>query len=133
MSAILALESISKSFGAVVIADDLDLQLAEGEALGMLGPNGAGKTTLFGIITGMLAPNSGRVLFEGRDITRLSAAERCRLGVARSFQIPQPFGGMSVFENLVLPALSPRAGASVMSTISARRSWKIASSATKPM
>ena len=133
MSAILALESISKSFGAVVIADDLDLQLAEGEALGMLGPNGAGKTTLFGIITGMLAPNSGRVLFEGRDITRLSAAERCRLGVARSFQIPQPFGGMSVFENSVLPALSPRAGASVMSTISARRSWKIASSATKPM
>jgi branched-chain amino acid transport system ATP-binding protein len=102
VSAILALESISKSFGAVVIADDLDLQLAEGEALGMLGPNGAGKTTLFGIITGMLAPNSGRVLFEGRDITRLSAAERCRLGIARSFQIPQPFGGMSVFENLVV-------------------------------
>ena len=86
MCAILALESISKSFGAVVIADDLDLELAEGEALGMLGPNGAGKTTLFGIITGMLAPNSGRVVFEGRDITRLSAAERCRLGVARSFQ-----------------------------------------------
>ena len=102
VSAILALEGISKSFGAVVIADELDLQLAEGEALGMLGPNGAGKTTLFGIITGMLAPNAGRVVFEGRDITRLSAAERCRLGVARSFQIPQPFGGMSVFENLVV-------------------------------
>jgi branched-chain amino acid transport system ATP-binding protein len=102
VSAILALESISKSFGAVVIADALDLQLAEGEALGMLGPNGAGKTTLFGIITGMLAPNSGRVVFEGRDITHLSAAERCRLGVARSFQIPQPFGGMTVFENLVV-------------------------------
>ncbi len=102
MSAILALERISKSFGAVVIADELDLELAEGEALGMLGPNGAGKTTLFGIITGMLAPNSGRVLFDGRDITHLSAAERCRLGVARSFQIPQPFGGMTVFENLVV-------------------------------
>jgi len=102
VSTILALEGISKSFGAVVIADGLDLQLAEGEALGMLGPNGAGKTTLFGIITGMLAPNLGRVLFEGRDITHLSAAERCRLGVARSFQIPQPFGGMSVFENLVV-------------------------------
>jgi len=102
VSTILALEGISKSFGAVVIADGLDLQLVEGEALGMLGPNGAGKTTLFGIITGMLAPNSGRVLFEGRDITHLSAAERCRLGVARSFQIPQPFGGMSVFENLVV-------------------------------
>jgi branched-chain amino acid transport system ATP-binding protein len=102
VSAILALEGVSKSFGAVVIADALDLQLAEGEALGMLGPNGAGKTTLFGIITGMLAPNSGRVVFGGRDITHLSAAERCRLGVARSFQIPQPFGGMTVFENLVV-------------------------------
>jgi branched-chain amino acid transport system ATP-binding protein len=102
VSAILALEGVSKSFGAVVIADALDLQLAEDEALGMLGPNGAGKTTLFGIITGMLAPNSGRVVFGGRDITHLSAAERCRLGVARSFQIPQPFGGMTVFENLVV-------------------------------
>ncbi len=102
MGAILALERICKSFGAVLIAENLDLELAEGEALGMLGPNGAGKTTLFGIITGMLAPSSGRILFDGRDITRLPAAERCRLGIARSFQIPQPFGGMTVFENLVV-------------------------------
>jgi len=102
VSAILALDRISKSFGAVVIADDLSLELAEGEALGMLGPNGAGKTTLFGIISGMLAPNAGRVLFDGRDITRLSAVKRSRLGIARSFQIPQPFGGMTVFENLVV-------------------------------
>jgi len=98
----LSAESISKSFGAVVIADDLDLRLAEGEALGMLGPNGAGKTTLFGIITGMLAPNSGRVLFEGprhHPVCRRPSA--ARLGVARSFQICRsPFGGMSVFENL---------------------------------
>jgi branched-chain amino acid transport system ATP-binding protein len=98
VGAILSLEKISKSFGAVVIAEDLDLHLAEGEALGMLGPNGAGKTTLFG----MLAPSSGRVMFDGHDITRMSAAERCRLGIARSFQIPQPFGGMTVFENLVV-------------------------------
>ncbi len=102
MSAILALDRIKKSFGAVVIADDLNLELAEGEALGMLGPNGAGKTTLFGVISGMLAPNSGRVLFDGRDITPLSAVKRCRLGIARSFQVPQPFGGMTVFENLVV-------------------------------
>ena len=70
MGAILSLEKICKSFGAVVIAENLDLELAEGEALGMLGPNGAGKTTLFGIITGMLAPNAGRVVFDGHDITR---------------------------------------------------------------
>jgi branched-chain amino acid transport system ATP-binding protein len=102
LKAILSLKGIYKSFGAVVIAENLDFELAEGEALGMLGPNGAGKTTLFGIITGMLAPSAGQVLFQGRDITGLSAAHRCRLGMARSFQIPQPFGGMSVFENLVV-------------------------------
>ena len=102
VSAILSLKGICKSFGAVVIAENLDLDLGEGEALGMLGPNGAGKTTLFGIITGMLAPGAGQILFQGNDITGLSAAHRCRLGMARSFQIPQPFGGMSVFENLVV-------------------------------
>jgi branched-chain amino acid transport system ATP-binding protein len=102
VNAILSLKGICKNFGAVVIAENLDLELADGEALGMLGPNGAGKTTLFGIITGMLAPTAGQILFEGHDITRLSAAHRCRLGMARSFQIPQPFGGMSVFENLVV-------------------------------
>ena len=102
MSAILALEKVSKSFGAVVIAEDLDLEVAEGEALGMLGPNGAGKTTLFGVISGMIAPNAGRVVFAGTDVTRLSPVKRCRLGIARSFQIPQPFGGMTVFENLVV-------------------------------
>jgi branched-chain amino acid transport system ATP-binding protein len=102
VSAILSLKGICKCFGAVVIAENLDLNLGEGEALGMLGPNGAGKTTLFGIITGMLAPGAGQILFQGNDITGLSAAHRCRLGMARSFQIPQPFGGMSVFENLVV-------------------------------
>jgi branched-chain amino acid transport system ATP-binding protein len=102
VNAILSLKGICKSFGAVVIAENLDLELADGEALGMLGPNGAGKTTLFGIITGTLAPSAGQILFEGHDITGLSAARRCRLGMARSFQIPQPFGGMSVFENLVV-------------------------------
>ena len=64
MPSILTLEKISKSFGAVVVADNIDLTLPRGEALGMLGPNGAGKTTLFGIITGTLAPDAGRVVFE---------------------------------------------------------------------
>jgi branched-chain amino acid transport system ATP-binding protein len=101
---ILALEKISKRFGAVVVATDVDLALAPGEALGIIGPNGAGKTTLFGIAAGTLAPDAGRVLFDGRDVTRLSPERRCRLGLARSFQIPQPFGGMTVFENLVVAA-----------------------------
>jgi branched-chain amino acid transport system ATP-binding protein len=101
---ILSLKAISKSFGAVVIADRLDLDLAEGEALGMLGPNGAGKTTLFGIITGTIAADSGCLIFAGQDITRCSPVRRSRLGMARSFQVPQPFGGMTVFENLVVAA-----------------------------
>src|SRR3954454_11024268 len=104
MPSILTLEQISKRFGAVVVADHIDLTLLRGEALGILGPNGAGKTTLFGIVTGTVAPDAGRVVFEGHDITRMKPEHRCRLGLARSFQIPQPFGGMTVFENLVVAA-----------------------------
>src|SRR5499425_1683927 len=104
MPPILALKKISKRFGAVVVADGIDLALAEGEALGIIGPNGAGKTTLFGMVTGTVAPDSGRVLFAAEDITRLPPERRCRMGIARSFQIPQPFGGMTVFENLVVAA-----------------------------
>ena len=104
MAPILALENISKRFGAVVVADGIDLALNEGEALGIIGPNGAGNTTLFGIATGTVAPDAGRVLFAGNDITRLASERRCRLGLARSFQIPQPFSGMTVFENVVVAA-----------------------------
>ena len=101
---ILSLEKISKRFGAVVVASEIDLALAEGEALGVIGPNGAGKTTLFGIAAGTVAPDAGRVIFDGADITRLTPERRCRLGLARSFQIPQPFSGMTVFENVVVAA-----------------------------
>jgi branched-chain amino acid transport system ATP-binding protein len=104
MTTILALEKISKRFGAVVVANEIDLALGEREALGIIGPNGAGKTTLFGIATGTVTPDGGRVVFAGADITRLPPERRCRLGMARTFQIPQPFGGMTVFENVVVAA-----------------------------
>jgi branched-chain amino acid transport system ATP-binding protein len=104
MAVILALENISKRFGAVGVADGVDLALADGEALGIIGPNGAGKTTLFGIAAGTVAPDAGRVRFDGADITRLTPERRCRRGLARSFQIPQPFAGMTVFENVVVAA-----------------------------
>src|SRR4051812_42111922 len=104
MPPILALENISKCFGAVVVADGIDLALNEGEALGIIGPNGAGKTTLFGMATGTVKPDGGRVVYDGADITRLAPERRCRLGLARSFQIPQPFSGMTVFENVVVAA-----------------------------
>jgi branched-chain amino acid transport system ATP-binding protein len=101
---ILSLEKISKRFGAIVVANEIDLALTEGEALGVIGPNGAGKTTLFGIAAGTVAPDAGRVVFAGTDVTRLTPERRCRLGLARSFQIPQPFSGMTVFENVVVAA-----------------------------
>src|SRR6476646_10876477 len=95
--AILRFDRISKRFGAVVVADAIDLALAEGEALGIIGPNGAGKTTLFGIASGTLAPDAGRVLFAGVDIKHLAPDRRCRMGIARLFQIPQPIRGMMMF------------------------------------
>ncbi len=101
---ILTLKKISKRFGAIVIANEVDLALVEGEALGIIGPNGAGKTTLFGIISGNVIPDSGRVLYRGEDITAATPARRCAIGIGRSFQIPLPFSGMSVFENLVVAA-----------------------------
>jgi len=101
---LLALDHICKRFGAIVIAERIDIAVAPGEAVGIIGPNGAGKTTLFGIVSGTIAPDSGRVFYAGRDITGLSPAQRCALGIGRSFQIPQPFSGMSVFENLVVAA-----------------------------
>jgi branched-chain amino acid transport system ATP-binding protein len=104
MAPALEFQRISKRFGAIVVADNIDLSLANGEALGIIGPNGAGKTTLFAIATGAIAPERGRILFAGEDITRLKPEHRCRLGLARSFQVPQPFGGMTVFENLVVAA-----------------------------
>jgi branched-chain amino acid transport system ATP-binding protein len=101
---ILAFEKISKRFGAIVIAQEIDLALGQGEALGIIGPNGAGKTTLFGIASGTVRPDAGRVLFAGSDITALAPERRCRMGIGRSFQIPQPFNGMTVFENLIVAA-----------------------------
>jgi branched-chain amino acid transport system ATP-binding protein len=104
MTTILALEKISKRFGAVIVANDIGLTLGEGEALGVIGPNGAGKTTLFAIASGTVAPDRGRVIFSGTDVTALAPERRCRLGMARTFQIPQPFGAMTVFENVVTAA-----------------------------
>jgi branched-chain amino acid transport system ATP-binding protein len=101
----LELKGISKAFGAIVVANDIDLTLARGEALGVIGPNGAGKSTLFNLITGMLRPDQGRIILEGDDITRMPPEARCRVGLGRSFQIPLPFTHLTVFENLSVAAL----------------------------
>src|SRR6266478_4988121 len=104
MSAILKLSGVSKRFGSLQANDNLSMHLNEGEALGVIGPNGSGKTTMFNILTGITKADQGEVFFQGTDITHLRAFERCRRGIARSFQIPRPFAGMSVFENLLVGA-----------------------------
>jgi branched-chain amino acid transport system ATP-binding protein len=101
---LLSLKSLSKNYGALVVADGINLELAEGEILGVLGPNGAGKTTLFNLIAGTVPPTEGSVHFNGEDISRLGAPERCKRGISRSFQVPHPFSGMSVFENVLVGA-----------------------------
>ncbi|AMX96963.1 MULTISPECIES: ABC transporter ATP-binding protein [Mesorhizobium] len=107
---ILRLENVSKSFGALKVADSVTVSVPRGEALGIIGPNGAGKSTLFNLITGNLFANEGRIEFLGRDVTRAPAMERVRMGVGRSFQIPQPFEGLTVFENLLTAAAFGRGG-----------------------
>lgn len=104
MAQILELQGLSRSFGAVTVADALSYSVAEGEALGVLGPNGAGKTSMFNLITGTLRPDAGRITYNGKDITGLNAATRSRAGIARSFQVPQPFTHMTVFENAMVAA-----------------------------
>lgn len=101
---LLELKSVSKRFGAVVAADGVDLVVNQGEALGIIGANGAGKSSLFNLITGVLRPDAGIVAFRGNEITRSSVRERCRGGIGRSFQIPQPFETLTVFENLMVSA-----------------------------
>jgi branched-chain amino acid transport system ATP-binding protein len=101
---LLALHAVSKSYGALKVTDGISLAVAEGETLGILGPNGAGKTTLFNLISGDVRVDAGRVEYEGRDVTALKPHQRCHAGIGRSYQVPQPFGHMSVFENLVTAA-----------------------------
>ena len=107
---ILKLENVSKSFGALTVADGVSFSVPRGEALGIIGPNGAGKSTLFNLITGNLLANEGRLEFLGRDVTRAPAMQRVRMGIGRSFQIPQPFEGLTVFENLLTAAAFGRGG-----------------------
>jgi len=101
---VLMLAGVSKRFGAVVAADSIDLSVAAGEAVGIIGANGAGKSSLFNLVTGVLKPDAGTIMLDGRDITRDSARHRCRAGIGRSFQIPQPFENLSVYENLLAAA-----------------------------
>jgi branched-chain amino acid transport system ATP-binding protein len=102
--ALLTVEGASKRFGALSVSEDMSFELHEGDALGIVGPNGAGKTTLLNLIAGDIKPDAGRITFEGNDITSLSAHVRCHRGIGRTSQIPRPFEGLTVFENVLVGA-----------------------------
>ena len=102
---LLRAEAVTRRFGGLVAVTDVTLEVRRGEILGLIGPNGAGKSTLFNLVAGAVPPSAGRIMFEGRDVTRLSAPERCATGIARTFQVPRSFDSMNVVENVLVGAL----------------------------
>jgi branched-chain amino acid transport system ATP-binding protein len=101
---LLALENVGKRFGGLRAVDGVTLTIPRGGIIGLIGPNGAGKTTLFGLISGFERPSPGRIVFEGREVTNLPPHKRAALGIGRTFQITQPFQGLSVRENIAVGA-----------------------------
>ncbi len=108
MAELLEVHGLRHSFGDFVAVDDLDLQLLPQRLTSIIGPNGAGKTTLINLVTGLLAPDGGRILFDGDDITRLPAHARVRRGLGRSFQVSTVFPQLTVGENVLIPVLARR-------------------------
>ena len=104
MTVILEAKNLTKSYGGVRVVDDLSVSLIQGEALGVVGPNGAGKTSMLNLLTGVARPDEGSVVFAGRDISHMPPEQRCHLGLGRTYQIPRPFEGMTVFENVLVGA-----------------------------
>ncbi len=105
MSKILELNAITKKFGGLVANENVSFDVEEGEIVGVVGPNGAGKTTLFNSISGAFLPTSGSITFNGKDITSLPAHECAKIGIGRTFQIPQSLNEMTVWENVIVGAL----------------------------
>ena len=99
---IIECQKLTKRFGGLVALEDVDLQVNDGEILGLIGPNGSGKTTLINCVAGFYAPTSGKVIFQGKNITGLKNYKVCRIGVARTFQIPRPFPRLSVLQNVIV-------------------------------
>lgn len=102
--AVIAAVDVRKRFRALTVLDSVSLAVAPGEAVGIVGPNGAGKTTLLNVLSGTIPPDKGSVTLGGQDVTSRDAASRCRLGIGRTHQVPRPFGGMTVYENVLVGA-----------------------------
>jgi len=102
--AVLAGLGLSKRYGDLQVLSQVEFSVGDSEAVGIVGPNGAGKTTLLSVLAGSVTPSAGTVILDGEDVTRLRPELRCRRGIGRAFQIPRPFGGMTVLENVIVGA-----------------------------
>src|SRR5437773_1525183 len=111
---LLEVERLSKGFGGVRAVHDVSFTLDQGELLGVMGPNGSGKTTLFNLIAGALRPDTGRIRFQGHDVTGLAPHRICARGIARTFQLVKPFAGLSALENVLVGRLFGRERASTV-------------------
>lgn len=110
MSVLLSARSITKKFGGMVAVNSVDLDIEEGQIVGLIGPNGAGKTTFFNSITGFYKADGGKVIFNGKNITSMTTYQNCKIGMARTFQIVQPFGQLTSLENVMVGAFNHISG-----------------------
>jgi len=109
---LLQCRGLRKSFGGLHAINDIDVDVEAGEILGLIGPNGAGKTTFVNLLTGDIPPTAGTIVYRGTDITRLAPHDRSRIGLSRTFQVPKPFGSMSIRENVAIGSLFGKGGRS---------------------
>jgi len=102
---LLEVSGVTKRFGGLIALNGVDLAVGRGELVGIIGPNGAGKTTLVNVVTGVYYPESGRIIFDGHDITKTPPHRRARLGISRTYQVPRPFNNLNVLDNVALAAM----------------------------
>ena len=108
MSSIIEIQKLTKVFGGVIAVSELDCTIKRGELLGIIGPNGSGKTTLVNLMTGFIKPTSGKILYNGQNISRMPAHRIIQLGIARTFQMVRPFYQLPAYKNMIIPLYSPR-------------------------
>ena len=105
MDTILTFKNVNAGYGRVQILNDLSFEVKKGEVYGVIGPNGCGKTTMFNALIGLIIPTKGEIIFDGKNVTKMKANARCQMGIGRTYQVPRPFEGMSVFENVLVAAV----------------------------